>query len=84
MIEPLPGASPFDPGLRARLERAFTARGPAYAPRTHHLADGRPRFTNRLILEASPYLLQQAHNPVAWWPWGDEAFEEARRSNRPV
>ena len=33
--------------------------------------------TNRLALEKSPYLLQHAHNPVDWYPWGDEAFEKA-------
>jgi uncharacterized protein YyaL (SSP411 family) len=42
------------------------------------------RHTNRLIHETSPYLLQHAHNPVDWRPWGDEAFEEARRLGRPV
>jgi uncharacterized protein len=85
VIEPcLPGASPFPPELSERLAAAYAARGPAYQPRTHHLVGGRPRFTNRLVLEASPYLLQHAHNPVSWWPWGDEAFEEARRTGRPV
>src|SRR5204862_4222227 len=44
----------------------------------------RPRFTNRLILETSPYLLQHAHNPVNWFAWGNDAFEEARRLGRPV
>jgi len=39
---------------------------------------------NRLALESSPYLLQHAHNPVDWYPWGDEAFEKARREDRPV
>jgi uncharacterized protein YyaL (SSP411 family) len=39
---------------------------------------------NRLIHETSPYLLQHAHNPVEWWPWSDEAFEEARRRDVPV
>jgi len=42
------------------------------------------KHTNRLIHETSPYLLQHAHNPVDWRPWGDEAFEEARRLGRPV
>jgi uncharacterized protein YyaL (SSP411 family) len=42
------------------------------------------KHTNRLINETSPYLLQHAHNPVDWRPWGDEAFEEARRLNKPV
>ena len=39
---------------------------------------------NRLINEQSPYLLQHAHNPVDWYPWGDEAFEKARAENKPV
>jgi uncharacterized protein YyaL (SSP411 family) len=39
---------------------------------------------NRLAAEASPYLLQHADNPVDWFPWGDEAFEEARRRNVPI
>ncbi len=39
---------------------------------------------NRLAAETSPYLLQHAHNPVDWYPWGDEAFAKARAENRPV
>ncbi len=39
---------------------------------------------NHLINETSPYLLQHAHNPVDWYPWGDEAFAKARRENKPV
>ena len=39
---------------------------------------------NRLIHEKSPYLLQHAHNPVDWYPWGDEAFEKARREQKPI
>ena len=40
--------------------------------------------TNHLINESSPYLLQHAHNPVDWYPWGDEAFAKARSENKPV
>ncbi len=40
--------------------------------------------TNRLANEASPYLLQHQHNPVDWYAWGDEAFERARRENKPI
>src|SRR5882724_5435433 len=40
--------------------------------------------TNRLINETSPYLLQHAHNPVDWFPWGEEAFVLARREQKPV
>ncbi|MBA3602659.1 MAG: thioredoxin domain-containing protein [Parachlamydiaceae bacterium] len=42
------------------------------------------RYTNRLIKEKSPYLLQHAHNPVDWYPWGDEAFEASRNENKPI
>ncbi|SRR5579883_199663 len=40
--------------------------------------------TNRLAREKSPYLLQHAHNPVDWFPWGPEAFEKARSENKPI
>ncbi len=40
--------------------------------------------TNRLAGEKSPYLLQHAHNPVDWFPWGEEAFEKAKREDRPI
>ena len=39
---------------------------------------------NRLGNETSPYLLQHAHNPVNWYPWGDEAFAKARAEDKPV
>jgi uncharacterized protein len=42
------------------------------------------KYTNRLIREKSPYLLQHAHNPVDWYPWGKEAFEKARKENKPI
>ncbi len=45
---------------------------------------GKPVHTNRLAREKSPYLLQHQHNPVDWFPWGREAFEAARRENRPI
>ena len=54
-------------------------------PRTEHKGpDGRPEFTNRLIEESSPYLLQHAHNPVSWYSWSPEAFERAKRENKPI
>lgn len=43
-----------------------------------------PKEPNRLIKEKSPYLLQHAYNPVDWYPWGEEAFEKARKENKPV
>jgi uncharacterized protein YyaL (SSP411 family) len=60
-------------------------RGNDYVPRTKHLnSDGWATYTNRLFLESSPYLLQHAHNPVDWYPWGNEAFQQAATRNRPV
>ncbi len=40
--------------------------------------------TNRLIRESSPYLLQHAHNPVDWYPWGEEAFTKAKEEDKPI
>lgn len=42
------------------------------------------KYTNRLLREKSPYLLQHAHNPVDWYPWGEEAFAKARKENKPI
>ena len=50
----------------------------AKAPHDGHV------HTNRLIDETSPYLLQHAHNPVDWHPWGDAAFEQAAREDKPI
>ena len=41
-------------------------------------------YTNRLIDETSPYLLQHAHNPVDWYPWGGEALTRAKDENKPI
>jgi uncharacterized protein len=41
-------------------------------------------FSNRLMQESSPYLLQHAHNPVNWYPWGDEALQKAKEENKPI
>src|SRR5215467_13139013 len=41
-------------------------------------------FTNRLTGEKSPYLLQHAHNPVDWYPWGPEALAKAKQENKPI
>ena len=81
----MPGAQSFPDNLTRRLNETWDRRDPGYQPRTRHLNDdGTPKFTNRLFLEGSPYLLQHAHNPMNWYPWGDEAFAEAKRLGRPV
>jgi uncharacterized protein len=51
-----------------------------FAQRTPARSD----HTNRLAGEKSPYLLQHQHNPVDWYPWGEEAFAKARRENKPI
>jgi uncharacterized protein len=45
---------------------------------------GQYRYTNRLTHSKSPYLLLHAHNPVDWYPWGDAAFEKARKESKPI
>ncbi|MBE3559379.1 MAG: thioredoxin domain-containing protein [Ktedonobacteraceae bacterium] len=49
-----------------------------YGERSQH------KYTNRLINETSPYLLQHAHNPVDWYAWSEEAFQKARTEDRPI
>ena len=81
----IPGVKSFDKRLTGKLLAMKEKRGHNYKPRTRHLnQDGSAKYTNRLFLESSPYLLQHAHNPVNWYPWGDEAFETARKLKLPV
>jgi uncharacterized protein YyaL (SSP411 family) len=49
-----------------------------------HASAGPHKHTNRLARATSPYLLQHAHNPVDWYPWGAEAIEAARAQNKPI
>ena len=42
------------------------------------------QYTNRLSTETSPYLLQHAHNPVDWYPWGEEALQKAKAANKVI
>jgi uncharacterized protein YyaL (SSP411 family) len=46
--------------------------------------DVQSRYFNKLIYEKSPYLLSHANNPVDWYPWGEEAFEKARKEDKPI
>jgi len=57
---------------------------PVDAPRPKSDAANMSEHTNRLAQEKSPYLLQHAHNPVDWYPWGEDAFAKARRENKPI
>lgn len=81
----LPGIGYFSEELLEQFKLKRKEKGSDYQPRTKHFdSKGKAKYTNRLFLESSPYLLQHAHNPVNWYPWGDEAFEMARKFNRPV
>jgi len=51
---------------------------------TQKSEEGAFKHTNRLIHEKSPYLLQHAHNPVDWYPWGEAAFEKAKKENKII
>jgi len=80
-----PGTSRHSKELAAAFAKRFEEVGKEYEARTTHKdKKGGPKFVNRLFLETSPYLLQHAHNPVNWYPWGEEAFARARKLNRPV
>ena len=48
------------------------------------MTDQQHTHTNRLAHETSPYLLQHAHNPVNWYPWGEEALQKAKQENKPI
>ncbi|XP_071317937.1 spermatogenesis-associated protein 20 isoform X2 [Trachinotus anak] len=57
------------------MSMASGGEGPSSAPHKH---------TNRLAKERSPYLLQHAHNPVDWYPWGQDAFDKAKNEDKPI
>lgn len=74
-------------GLAAAIAVALAQKSASPPAQTATPAAGRldgRSFTNRLINEKSPYLQQHAHNPVDWFPWGEEAFEKARKENKPI
>src|SRR5262249_40764948 len=60
---------------------AWTIAARSQAPRAPGSA---PKHTNHLAGETSPYLLQHAHNPVDWYPWGPEALRKAKQENKPI
>ncbi|MCU7834062.1 MAG: thioredoxin domain-containing protein [gamma proteobacterium symbiont of Taylorina sp.] len=82
---PISQAAVIDKSIKQKYLSAFQDKGSDYQPRTEHFnEDGTPKYINRLIFEESPYLIQHAHNPVNWYPWGAEAFAKAKRENKPV
>ena len=75
-------AAPADAPL---LWRAFAEKAGSYPIESRLLdGNGRPRHINSLILQASPYLLQHAHNPVDWQAWSEQALASARSAGRPI
>jgi uncharacterized protein len=81
--------SPFRFGILALVWLVTANRNdagptPVDAPRPENAATKMSEYTNRLAHEKSPYLLQHAHNPVDWYPWGEEAFAKARHENKPI
>lgn len=69
----------------AKLEQMRLEKLGSYAVNSHYKhEDGRPKYTNRLIFEDAPYLLQHAHNPINWYTWSDEAFAAAKLENKPI
>ncbi len=89
-INPKKGSAPgigfYEEDLQEKLQTLYTKRAKSkYQARTKHKdKKGNPDFINRLFMETSPYLLQHAHNPVNWFPWGEKAFSLAKKLNRPV
>ncbi len=69
-------------GLPVVSDTTKSSKGTIEAYIERHLKEGKK--PNRLIKEKSPYLLQHAFNPVAWYPWGEEAFEKARKEDKPI
>ncbi|MFL2855988.1 MAG: thioredoxin domain-containing protein [Pseudohongiellaceae bacterium] len=77
--------SPIHNSIEEELRDLEASKVGGYDKRTEHLnEDGSAVFINRLIREDSPYLLQHAHNPVNWYPWGGEAFEIAKQEHKPI
>lgn len=78
-------SSDSNTALERQLRNVEAQKSGSYDKRTHHLNDdGTGIFINRLVLESSPYLLQHAHNPVNWFPWGAEAFKIAEAEKKPI
>ncbi len=63
---------------QAQFNKAYLDKGADYKPRTSHFGpQGKAKYTNALILETSPYLLQHAHNPVSWHSWASTTLKKA-------
>jgi uncharacterized protein len=70
----------LNPGSKPTTDNGVNSASAKAAPDTQE----HQKFTNQLIRETSPYLLQHAHNPVNWFAWGDEAIEKAKKEDKPI
>jgi hypothetical protein len=82
----MPSADDGEPtaGTSSDVERPENSNANSAAGAATHQPNEPPKYTNRLAKETSPYLLLHKHNPVDWYPWGPEAFEKARREDKPI
>jgi uncharacterized protein YyaL (SSP411 family) len=71
-------------GVIAVMSLMIMAANTAKGEKDMQTAPAAPKHSNRLINESSPYLLQHAHNPVDWYPWGSEAFERAKKEDKAI
>src|SRR5688572_12371386 len=78
----LAGISRVQRRAQACYDRSFAIKSQEY--NVAHATTDQPQHTNRLAKETSPYLLQHQHNPVDWYPWGEEAFEASRKQDKPI
>src|SRR5688500_4125540 len=76
------GISRVQRRAQACYDRSFATKSEEY--NVAHAMTDQPQHTNRLAKETSPYLLQHQHNPVDWYPWGEEAFEASRKQDKPI
>ncbi|WP_311136601.1 GSCFA domain-containing protein [Hymenobacter cellulosilyticus] len=82
-----PGKNPQRPTKRHLLRKpkpGLNSRVLSFHPSSISMSSSQPAHTNRLSQETSPYLLQHAHNPVDWYPWGEEALSRARAEQKPI
>ena len=78
------GSSPRDKDRSVTVSSSVPMPAGGKGSRTNCSQSAPQKTPNRLINEKSPYLLQHAYNPVDWYPWGQEAFDKARKENKPI
>ncbi len=74
----------FRASLNVALAIAAAAQPGIATARTSEAKVNQPAYSNHLARETSPYLRQHAHNPVDWYPWGEEALAKAKAEDRPI